>query len=278
MAEVLLSQAEKIFIVHGVEDNVRIDGRSCLEYRSFEIETGTVSNASGSARVRMANTDILVGVKAELGVPALRKPDEGKLEFFVDCSANANPKFEGRGGEELANDIASMLSQAYGDKNTLDMRKLCIADGQHCWILYIDVLLLEVGGNLYDAVSLAVKSALYDTKIPNLTLTTNEEGQVEIDLSDDPFDYSEIDVENCPILVTCCKIGKSHVIDPSVEEEVCSLCRLVVSVTRTGHITSTRKVGAGSLLPESIAEMVSTSREIGISLNEALLNKLKGRI
>jgi len=107
-------------------------------------------------------------------------------------SANANPKFEGRGGEELANDIASMLSQAYGDKNTLDMRKLCIADGQHCWILYIDVLvglynltfelkyvtlsvcyyvnslfclqLLEVGGNLYDAVSLAVKSALYDTK------------------------------------------------------------------------------------------------------------------
>jgi len=31
-----------------------------------------------------ANTDILVGVKAELGVPALRKPDEGKLEFFVD--------------------------------------------------------------------------------------------------------------------------------------------------------------------------------------------------
>jgi len=66
-------------------------------------------------------------------------------------SANANPKFEGRGGEELANDIASMLSQAYGDKNTLDMRKLCIADGQHCWILYIDVL---VGLKVYTTLHL----------------------------------------------------------------------------------------------------------------------------
>ena len=31
-----------------------------------------------------ANTDVLVGVKAELGVPALHKPKEGSLEFFVD--------------------------------------------------------------------------------------------------------------------------------------------------------------------------------------------------
>lgn len=31
-----------------------------------------------------ANTDILVGVKAELGVPTLQRPAEGRLEFFVD--------------------------------------------------------------------------------------------------------------------------------------------------------------------------------------------------
>ena len=43
-------------------------------------------------------------------------------------------------------------------------------------------------------------------RIPNLTLTTNEEGQVEIDLSDDPFDYSEVNVERCPLLVTCSKV------------------------------------------------------------------------
>ena len=31
-----------------------------------------------------ANTDILVGVKAELGTPLPEKPDKGRLEFFVD--------------------------------------------------------------------------------------------------------------------------------------------------------------------------------------------------
>ena len=34
--------------------------------------------------VLQANTDILVGVKAELGVPTLQRPAEGRLEFFVD--------------------------------------------------------------------------------------------------------------------------------------------------------------------------------------------------
>lgn len=31
-----------------------------------------------------ANTDILAGVKAELGTPSPDKPNKGRLEFFVD--------------------------------------------------------------------------------------------------------------------------------------------------------------------------------------------------
>jgi hypothetical protein len=32
------------------------------------------------------HTDILVGVKAEMGTPKLERPNEGYLEFFVDWS------------------------------------------------------------------------------------------------------------------------------------------------------------------------------------------------
>lgn len=32
------------------------------------------------------HTDILVGVKAEMGTPKLEKPNEGYVEFFVDWS------------------------------------------------------------------------------------------------------------------------------------------------------------------------------------------------
>lgn len=38
-----ISPAEKYFIEHGVEHNVRNDGRGRLDYRHYTLETGIVS-------------------------------------------------------------------------------------------------------------------------------------------------------------------------------------------------------------------------------------------
>ena len=53
MADAMLSSFERTFIVNGVEQDFRSDGRSCHDYRHFEVETGIVSNTSGSARLRL---------------------------------------------------------------------------------------------------------------------------------------------------------------------------------------------------------------------------------
>jgi len=50
----------------------------------MELELGLVENANGSARLRLANTDVLVAVKCEIDNPNISGPDEGKLDFFVD--------------------------------------------------------------------------------------------------------------------------------------------------------------------------------------------------
>jgi hypothetical protein len=50
----------------------------------MELETNIVAHAFGSARLRLANTDVLVAVKLEVDAPFPEKPREGKLEFFVD--------------------------------------------------------------------------------------------------------------------------------------------------------------------------------------------------
>lgn len=50
----------------------------------MELECEMVNNASGSARLRLANTDILVGVKCEIDTPTSVHPHLGKIEFFVD--------------------------------------------------------------------------------------------------------------------------------------------------------------------------------------------------
>lgn len=36
-----------------LQDNLRVDGRAREDYRCMEVETDVVSNASGSARVRL---------------------------------------------------------------------------------------------------------------------------------------------------------------------------------------------------------------------------------
>ncbi|XP_019629559.1 PREDICTED: exosome complex component RRP42-like [Branchiostoma belcheri] len=271
----VLSDAERLFIVHGVQDDLRSDGRACEDYRHVEVETDVVSNTSGSARLRLGNTDILVGVKAEMGEPDPGRPKEGKLEFFVDCSANASPEFEGRGGEELAIEVSNALQRIFNSKSTLDLTALCIIPGGQCWVLFVDVLVLECGGNLFDAVSLAVKAALYNTRIPTVIVTADDEGQQEIELSDDPYDVKRLDVDNVPLIVTLSKIGHRHVVDASWEEELCSLARLTVGVTQKGTIAGLNKEGSGSLDPESIYEMIESGKKVGVVLNSRLKEALE---
>lgn len=57
------SLGERIYIVQGIEQNVRTDGRSRSDYRPLEFETNVIAQADGSARLHLGSTDVLVGVK-----------------------------------------------------------------------------------------------------------------------------------------------------------------------------------------------------------------------
>ncbi|XP_059048090.1 exosome complex component RRP42 [Achroia grisella] len=287
MAGLLLSPTEKVYILHGVQDDYRIDGRSNIDYRHMELETDVVSHASGSARLRLANTDILVGVKTEIDVPNPDKPGLGKLEFFVDCSANATPEFEGRGGEQLATTISNMMQKAYHSSQAFDLKQLCIFEGKQCWKLYIDILILECGGNLCDAVSLAVKAALFNTSIPFVKAALMDGGNVDLQLSDDPYDSKLLNVGSAPLLVTLCKIGDKCVVDPSAEEESCSVISLVVGVTGNSKFYCNQEEantlpnieakcstiglnGPGSVAPQTLKAAINQGLVAAKSLDEAL--------
>jgi exosome complex component RRP42 len=275
MAELILSESEKTFILHGVEQNFRVDGRTRSELRPIILETDIVSHASGSCHLRLANTDILVGVKAELETPLPATPNRGRVEFFVDCSANTTPGFEGRGGDNLAADISRVLARAYESPDVIDLKELCILAGKTCWILYVDILILEVGGNLYDAVSMAVKAALYSTKIPVVSVTSVDGGEPELELSDDPHSATRIKLEKAPVLVTLTRIGNQCVVDPTPEEETCSSASLLLAVSPSGFITTVKKIGGGSFQQDSIESATRQAVDVGTDVNLKLMQKLK---
>ncbi|TNN27535.1 Exosome complex component RRP42 [Liparis tanakae] len=149
---------------------------------------------------------------------------------LIISSANATPEFEGRGGEELGTELSNTLYKVFNNKHSVDLKSLCISAGEHCWVLYVDVLLLQCDGNLYDAISVAIKAALFNTK---------------------------------------------HVVDVTLQEKACSVASLVISVTHTGTVTCARKVGGGSLDPESIFEMTEAGKRVGKALHAPLMKLLQ---
>lgn len=66
----MLGAAEKHYIAQGIQQNIRLDGRTCSDFRPIELQLGVVEQASGSARLRMGATDVIVGVKVTAGLLA----------------------------------------------------------------------------------------------------------------------------------------------------------------------------------------------------------------
>ena len=56
-----------MYICEGFQLDVRTDGRNTEELRSIVLETGQLVQASGSARLKLGVTDVLVAVKVCAG-------------------------------------------------------------------------------------------------------------------------------------------------------------------------------------------------------------------
>ena len=77
-----------------VEKGKRIDGRKFDEFRKISVETGVSKNASGSARCKIGDTEVVVGVKFDLGEPYSDSPDEGTIMVTAELIPLASPEFE----------------------------------------------------------------------------------------------------------------------------------------------------------------------------------------
>jgi len=244
--------------------NLRNDGRGRLDYRPFTLETGIISQTNGSARIILDTTDVLVGIKAELGEPDPETPQLGKLKVSVECCPSASPEFEGRAGTALNVELATVLHRMLQNSKVIDLSKLCLLEGLKCWIIYIDALVLDSGGNLFDAVSIATRAALYNTVIPQITVVKGEE-HGDFDLEIDPDKSFTLNTDNVPICVTLTKIGTYVLVDATLEEEFCAGSRVTFSINKYGNIFATQK-GPGTIPVNAVTQMMSVVQPIAVTI------------
>jgi len=73
----------KAYLERFLAEQLRLDGREASDWRDLFVNVGSISTADGSALVRLGETTIVCGVKAEIAEPDLGQPSEGFLGSYL---------------------------------------------------------------------------------------------------------------------------------------------------------------------------------------------------
>ncbi len=191
----------------------RFDGRKLMEQRDFTIEHNVSNKAEGSARIRIGKTDVVVGVKMEVGEPYPDSLDKGNIMVSGDLLPMASPRFESGPPKFNAIELPRLIDRMVRESHMIDLKKLVIKEGEKVWTVIIDVYPINDDGALIDAASIATIVALHGAHMPNLDengrVSYESKGTKKLPLTDGIL----------PLTFTFFKLGDTLLIDPTREEE-----------------------------------------------------------
>jgi len=255
---------EKDYIVKLAKKGERPDGRKPLEFRKpVKVEYGVSAKAAeGSARVIIGDTEVVAGVKLEVGTPYPDSPNKGSIMVNVELLPLSSPEFESGPPSIDAIELSRVVDRGIRESHALNFEKLCIKEGEAMWIVIIDIYPINAGGNLFDACSLAALAAIKDAKFPTL-------------LEDYKVDYktkteNPLPLEKEPIECTVWKIGDQLIVDPIRAEELAADARLTVAITEDGKIAAMQKGGEKPLKEEEVLKIIDIAAEKTSELRKAL--------
>jgi len=261
MNSTVLSSIKKDYIYKLAKQNKRIDGRAFDEYRKITIETDLIKKAEGSAKVKLGNTQVLAGIKMDVGEPYPDSPNSGVLTTTAELIPLASPDFEAGPPDKDSIELARVVDRGIRESEVIDLEKLCIEEGEKVWIVFVDIHVLDYDGNLFDASSLAALAALATAKVPAERFELGE-------------DYP-LPVRDPPISCTFAKFNNAIVVDPNLDEEMVTEARLTVATDREGNIRAMQKGLSGSFKVDEVRKIIKTSIDTGVQIRKILEESIK---
>ncbi len=133
--------------------------------------------------------------------------------------------------------------------------KICVIPGKKVWILFVDVYILDDGGNLIDASALAAMAALVNTQLKKVIINEDLE-DVEL------LDETEPLPRNGTVAsLTFAKINDIILYDANLLEDRGKDARFSVAITDKGIICSMQKGESGVFYESEIQEMLDKAAE-----------------
>ena len=263
----LVSTVKRDYIVDLARQDKRTDARVLDQYREVSVEIGLIENAQGSALVKIGNTQVLVGIKMDIGEPFSDSPNMGVLSTAAELVPLASPDFESGPPREDAIELARVVDRGVRESKVVDIEKLVVTPGEKVWLVFIDIHILDYDGNLFDAASLGALAALSTTVVPAKRFEAQlPEGYPKEDF---PLPMSEP-----PISCTVVKIKDFVLFDPCFDEEIIADVRLTVATDHQGDIRAMQKGLSGGFSKEEIQKVIKGALDNG----KEIRNKLKAVI
>ncbi len=236
-----------------VKNGERTDGRAFDEYREISLETGIIEKAEGSARVKIGNTQIVIGAKPQIGSPFSDTPNVGVLMTNTELLPMAAPNFESGPPDENSVELSRVTDRCIREGKVVDLEKLCIVEGEKVWMVFLDLHVVDYDGNLMDAAVLGSVAALMNTKIPSTKIVDDE---IVLDYDN----MVPLPINDHALMCTFAKIGGEMIINPSLEEEEVMGARLSIGMTDDGSICAMQKGGEKPLNKEEVLKAVSVAK------------------
>lgn len=227
-------------VLRKLKEGERMDGRALDEFREISIETGLISQAEGSAVVRLGKTLAYLGVKIGIGTPFPDQGNTGILMTNLELRPIAHVQFEQGPPRPNAIEVSRVVDRGIREGKVIDLTKLVIEPGEKVWMCNLDGIVADYDGNLFDAAQLGLMAALNQANVP----------ASKFDLGED----FPLPIQGAVASTTVVKIGDHLLVDPTAAEELLADARLTISVDTNGDVRAMQKGKSGSLRQEDVVE------------------------
>ncbi len=249
------------YIISLIKEGKRVDGRGLDDFREVSLEYNISKNAEGSAKCKIGETEVIVGVKMNVGEPYSDSPDEGVITVTAELSPVASPLFELGPPNSWATELARVVDRGIRESKCIDFKKLCIRENEKVWMIFLDIYPINDDGNLIDASVLAALAALKSVRIPRLENDKVIFGELT---------NEKLKLNKTPITFTFGKVEDKIILDPNSKEESILNARVSISVYE-GNIHAMQKGGDDGIEIGDVEKMV----DIAIKKEKELRSLLK---
>ncbi|PIO08770.1 RNA-binding protein [Candidatus Pacearchaeota archaeon CG10_big_fil_rev_8_21_14_0_10_34_12] len=232
----------------------RFDGRNLEDFREITIEKGVSKNAEGSARVKIGNTEVVVGVKMSVSEPYPDSPDKGNLMVTSELLPLSSDRFESGPPRIESIELARVIDRCIRESKFIEFEKLCITPGEKVWTVFVDIYSINADGNLIDAAGIGALAALKNAKIPEYN---EKEGVVYGSLTNKKIPVKK----EIPLSITFHKIGESIIVDPTQEEEDVSEARVTIG-SHEGVISSMQKGNSKEIKEDEMFKILDLNEKV----------------